>query len=65
MDPIEYSDKYQDDTYEYRHVILPRDLAAKIPGGPRLLSEQEWRSASCYLLLLLVRASWLSLSLRM
>ena len=24
-DDIEYSDKYTDDAYEYRHVILPKD----------------------------------------
>lgn len=40
---IEYSEKYQDDNYEYRHVILPREIAKKLPNPPRLLSEQEWR----------------------
>ena len=24
-DEIEYSEKYQDDNYEYRHVLLPSD----------------------------------------
>jgi cyclin-dependent kinase regulatory subunit CKS1 len=44
-----YSDKYTDDYYEYRHVILTRAMAveAKIimnrhPDG--LMSEVEWRS---------------------
>ena len=23
---IEYSDKYEDDTYEYRHVLLPKTV---------------------------------------
>merc|ERR1712137_202166 len=32
---IEYSDKYCDTTFEYRHVILPKPA--------RLLSEREWR----------------------
>merc|ERR1712216_721942 len=39
---ISYSEKYQDDTYEYRHVILPRDIAKMVPKG-RLLTETEWR----------------------
>lgn len=36
-DEIEYSDKYMDDYYEYRHVILPRDVYKKGPRG-RLLT---------------------------
>eukprot|EP01138_Halocafeteria_seosinensis_P016441 gb/GECG01016772.1/.p1 GENE.gb/GECG01016772.1/~~gb/GECG01016772.1/.p1 ORF type:complete len:108 (+),score=11.13 gb/GECG01016772.1/:1-324(+) len=40
---IEYSEKYCDDNYEYRHVILPKELAKSVPES-RLLSEQEWRS---------------------
>ncbi len=28
--------------YEYRHVVLPANIAAHLPPG-RLLSEQEWR----------------------
>lgn len=39
---IEYSEKYQDDYYEYRHVILPKPLYKQIQKG-RLLSENEWR----------------------
>ena len=30
---IEYSDKYQDDFYEYRHVILPKHIFKKITRG--------------------------------
>ena len=37
-DEIEYSDKYQDDYYEYRHVLLPRDTYKKMPRS-RLLQE--------------------------
>ena len=34
---IEYSDKYQDDFYEYRHVILPKHIFKKITrGNPQL-----------------------------
>mmetsp|Transcript_32281 Transcript_32281/g.38541 ORF Transcript_32281/g.38541 Transcript_32281/m.38541 type:complete len:104 (+) Transcript_32281:105-416(+) len=40
---IEYSEKYADDNNEYRHVILPKDLAKTLPKS-RLLNEQEWRS---------------------
>ena len=39
---IEYSEKYQDDKHDYRHVILPKELAKQLPKG-RLLSENEWR----------------------
>ena len=35
---IEYSDKYNDDYYEYRHVILPKETYRKMPRG-RLLTE--------------------------
>ncbi len=39
---IEYSDKYYDHIYEYRHVILTKDLLKKIPKD-KLLREEEWR----------------------
>ncbi len=49
-DEIEYSDKYQDDYYEYRHVLLPKEVYKKMSRN-KLLSEnvlplfiQEWRS---------------------
>lgn len=41
---IEYSDKYEDSLYEYRHVILPRELAKRLPTPLRCLSEAEWRA---------------------
>ncbi len=37
-DEIEYSDKYTDDYYEYRHVLLPKEVYKRIQKG-RLLSE--------------------------
>jgi cyclin-dependent kinase regulatory subunit CKS1 len=40
---IEYSDKYYDDYYEYRHVILPKEIFKKLPAK-KLLTESEWRS---------------------
>jgi cyclin-dependent kinase regulatory subunit CKS1 len=54
-DEIEYSDKYVDEVYEYRHVILPKRVAKEMfkffnfsagskQGEPRILSETEWRS---------------------
>ena len=39
---IEYSEKYYDEKNEYRHVILPRELAKQLPKN-RLLNETEWR----------------------
>ena len=42
-DEIEYSDKYFDELYEFRHVILPKNIYKKMPRG-RLLTEMEWRS---------------------
>ena len=42
-DEIEYSEKYSDDLYEYRHVMLPKDIYKKLPRN-RVLNEMEWRS---------------------
>lgn len=41
-----YSEKYQDATYEYRHVFLPEKDMKKIPPElyKRTLTVQEWRS---------------------
>ena len=36
-DDIEYSEKYQDDEYEYRHVLLPKAIYKQIPHGRLLL----------------------------
>eukprot|EP01065_Artemidia_motanka_P043831 TRINITY_DN6142_c0_g1_i1.p1 TRINITY_DN6142_c0_g1~~TRINITY_DN6142_c0_g1_i1.p1 ORF type:complete len:108 (+),score=32.34 TRINITY_DN6142_c0_g1_i1:86-409(+) len=43
QDRIRYSDKYYDDTHEYRHVILPKELKKYLPKG-QLFTEHEWRS---------------------
>jgi len=40
---IEYSEKYFDENYEYRHVFLPQAVYMEMPKG-MLLSEREWRS---------------------
>ena len=40
---IEYSDKYYDELFEYRHVQLPKSIYKSMPKG-RLLTEEEWRS---------------------
>ena len=40
---IYYSERYYDETYEYRHVVLPKDIAAKVPKT-HLMSETEWRN---------------------
>ncbi|XP_006005424.1 cyclin-dependent kinases regulatory subunit 2 [Latimeria chalumnae] len=39
---IYYSDKYFDDHYEYRHVMLPKDIAKQVPKT-HLMTEEEWR----------------------
>ncbi|PPR86301.1 hypothetical protein GOBAR_AA34388 [Gossypium barbadense] len=39
MGQIQYSEKYFDDTYEYRHVVLPPKVAKLLPKN-RLLFEQ-------------------------
>ncbi|KAI0748558.1 cyclin-dependent kinase regulatory subunit [Daedaleopsis nitida] len=52
IEKIHYSERYSDEEYEYRHVILPKPLFKMIPktlfnadntGTLRLLSEDEWR----------------------
>jgi len=52
IERIHYSDRYSDDHYEYRHVILPKPLFKLIPksyfsddetGTLRLLADHEWR----------------------
>ena len=39
---IYYSDKYSDDKYEYRHVVLPKEIAKLVPKT-HLMAETEWR----------------------
>ncbi|KAF5798719.1 putative cyclin-dependent kinase, regulatory subunit [Helianthus annuus] len=43
MGQIQYSEKYFDDTFEYRHVVLPPEVAKLLPKN-RLLDEQAWMS---------------------
>lgn len=52
MPRIHYSEVYEDDQFQYRHVILPKPLLRMLPktyfnsddsGTLRLLTEQEWR----------------------
>lgn len=48
---IHYSQRYSDDTHEYRHVMLPKSMLKVIPsdyfngetGTLRILTEDEWR----------------------
>ena len=40
---IYYSDKYNDEKFEYRHVMLPKELAKIVPKT-HLMSESEWRN---------------------
>jgi len=39
---IYYSDRYQDEENEYRHVIVPKEMVKQLPTD-RFLSEEEWR----------------------
>ncbi|KAJ1728804.1 hypothetical protein LPJ61_003844 [Coemansia biformis] len=41
---IHYSDRYNDDVSEYRHVSLPGGLRKYLPEPPRLMEEKEWRA---------------------
>ena len=41
---LDYSDKYHDDLFEYRHIALPEHLYNKIKHKQGLLTEDEWRS---------------------
>ncbi|KAM0787343.1 hypothetical protein ACM66B_003432 [Microbotryomycetes sp. NB124-2] len=41
-DSIFYSARYNDDEFEYRHVILPKALIKYLPSD-RLALEDEWR----------------------
>lgn len=40
---IQYSEKYCDTKYEYRHVILPPELGKLVPRL-HLMTETEWRN---------------------
>jgi len=40
---IYYSDKYYDEKFEYRHVVLPKEIAKQVPKT-HLMTETEWRS---------------------
>ncbi|RWS29163.1 Cyclin-dependent kinases regulatory subunit 1-like protein [Leptotrombidium deliense] len=40
---IYYSDKYYDEKYEYRHVVLPKEIAKLVPKT-HLMTESEWRN---------------------
>lgn len=39
---IEYSEKYSDSFYEYRHVILPKE-ALDMFDSSQLMTEEQWR----------------------
>ena len=39
---IDYSEKYQDGKFEYRHVILAKEMSKNLPKN-RTLTESEWR----------------------
>jgi len=43
VEGIMYSEKYDDEAFEYRHVTLPQDLAKLVPRN-HLMTETEWRN---------------------
>ncbi|XP_067667918.1 cyclin-dependent kinases regulatory subunit-like [Haliotis cracherodii] len=43
VNQITYSEKYYDEKFEYRHVILPSDIAKQVPKN-HLMTETEWRN---------------------
>ncbi|KAF3834850.1 hypothetical protein F7725_027408 [Dissostichus mawsoni] len=43
---IYYSDKYTDEEFEYRHVVLPKQLSKLVPTS-HLMTEDEWRGLGC------------------
>lgn len=38
----EYSERFSDDQYEYRYVVMPREVISKLKNK-KILSEEEWR----------------------
>ncbi len=38
-----YSQTYEDDYYEYRHIVLPKTIYSKLSEPFRLLTDKEWR----------------------
>ncbi|KAF2154767.1 CKS-domain-containing protein [Myriangium duriaei CBS 260.36] len=52
IESIHYSSRYSDDSFEYRHVQLPKQMLKAIPkeyfdgsrGTLKLLWEEEWRA---------------------
>ncbi|CAF3077624.1 unnamed protein product [Rotaria sp. Silwood2] len=43
LKPPRYSSIYEDDTYQYRHIILDKSMVSLIPAN-RLMDECEWRA---------------------
>ncbi|KAI8350625.1 regulatory subunit of cyclin-dependent kinase, partial [Choanephora cucurbitarum] len=45
---IVYSNYYFDDVNEYKHVVLPKNLAKWLPKPSRLLEPDEWIELGVY-----------------
>ena len=41
-DEIEHSNKYHDEFYEYKHVILPEKIFKELGKERKLLTKEEW-----------------------
>lgn len=70
-DLIHYSNRYSDDIYEYRHVILPKAMLKAIPRDYfdpetqtlKILHEEEWRGLGITQVWLYVERSVLILTI--
>ncbi|XP_024084850.1 cyclin-dependent kinases regulatory subunit 1-like [Cimex lectularius] len=43
VEQIQYSDRYSDNVFEYRHVTLPANIAKLVPRN-HSMTETEWRN---------------------
>ena len=44
MNKPEYSERFVDDLFEYRYVILPREMASDLKLRVGIIPEEEWRA---------------------
>lgn len=42
LDKPEYSERYVDEDFEYRYVVMPREIASEMKQK-KVLTEEEWR----------------------
>ena len=42
LEKPEYSERYVDEEFEYRYVVMPREIASEMKQK-KILTEEEWR----------------------